>query len=121
MFVLQNTRVPTLSLRDAGVEPLAAEIGSAKFDLTAAVSESDTGLRVAVEYRSDLFDASTIERLLSHFDTLLEAGMREPHTEVDALPLLPTRERAQLLEEWAGPRGRDSGGGTLGVMPEVQR
>src|SRR5260221_10189627 len=69
MFVLQDTRVPTLSLRDARVEPLAAEIGSAKFDLTAAVSESDTGLRVALQYRRDLFDPSPTQPLLSHLDT----------------------------------------------------
>ena len=68
MFVLQN--LPTDRTRIAGIEttPFATGTQSAKFDLTLVASEVSEGLRTAVIYNTDLFDAATIERMLRHFE-----------------------------------------------------
>ncbi|WP_420895035.1 condensation domain-containing protein, partial [Sorangium cellulosum] len=47
---------PTLQRVDGGVQ------GTAKFDLSLAMVESEGGLRATIEYTTDLFDAATIER-----------------------------------------------------------
>lgn len=54
----------------------------------------------AFQYNTDLFKEETIERLSSHFTTLLEAIVKEPERRVSELPLLSAAEREQLLIEW---------------------
>lgn len=73
---------------------------SSSFDLTLVTRDTGKGLRVSVEYSLDLFEASTIERMISHFQTLLEGIIANPDQSIAALPLLPQAERHQLLEEW---------------------
>ncbi|MDX2093226.1 MAG: amino acid adenylation domain-containing protein, partial [Kofleriaceae bacterium] len=54
----------------------------------------------AIELNTQLFDPSTIERMLGHYQTLLEGIVAEPAQRIGELPLLPPAEREQLLVEW---------------------
>src|SRR5262249_6469206 len=47
-----------------------------------------------------LFGAATIERMLGHYQMLLEGMVAEPRRRVSALPLLTARERHQILSTW---------------------
>ena len=51
-------------------------------------------------YATDLFEASTITRLIGHFQTLLEGIVARPEARLSELPLLTETERRQLLVEW---------------------
>ena len=73
---------------------------TAKFDLTLELTEGGEGVEGVWQYSTDLFDAETIERLSGHFQTLLEAMVREPEQAVSELELLSAAEREQLLVEW---------------------
>src|SRR5439155_10464038 len=53
-----------------------------------------------VEYSTDLFDRSTIERMIGHFQVLLEGVVTDPDQSISTLPLLREAERHQLLVEW---------------------
>ncbi|HEX2570264.1 MAG TPA: amino acid adenylation domain-containing protein, partial [Polyangia bacterium] len=90
---------------------LEVDTGTAKFDLTLALTPSAEGLRGRLEYDVELFDASTIERLWGHFVTLLTAAVRAPERRVSALPLLTPAERGALV------RG---GGPAAGHGPTVE-
>ncbi|GAX38795.1 amino acid adenylation domain-containing protein [Nodularia sp. NIES-3585] len=59
-----------------------------------------TGLVGGWEYNTDLFDSSTIERMASHFVTMLEAIVANPQQRINQLPLLTASEQQQLLVEW---------------------
>ena len=59
-----------------------------------------TGLVGVWEYNTDLFDASTIERMTGHFVTLLEGIVANPEERISQLPLLTEVEQQQLLVEW---------------------
>ncbi|HET8841971.1 MAG TPA: amino acid adenylation domain-containing protein, partial [Ktedonobacteraceae bacterium] len=102
MFILQNLPQTAQELPGVQVRPLEGEeagIG-AKFDLCMMVTETPQGLRCSVQYNTDLFEASTIERLLEHWQTLLHAlpgGRSQP---ISGLPLLPEAERRLLVETW---------------------
>ncbi len=98
MFVLFNTDAASQASDVAGLSQLAT--GTSKFDLTLAVSETETGLRGLIEYRTDLFEADTIRRLCGHYGTLLDAITRDPDQIVSALPVLADAERQQLLVDW---------------------
>ncbi|MBU7585508.1 MAG: non-ribosomal peptide synthase/polyketide synthase [Nostoc sp. TH1S01] len=100
MFVLENEPTSQLELAGLNVSPLVLESATAKFDLTLGMENTATGLVGAWEYNTDLFDASTIERLTGHFVTLLEGIVANPQEKICQLPLLTTTEQQQLLVEW---------------------
>ena len=72
----------------------------ALFDLELHLWQRREGIRGTVVYSTDLFDASTIERLVGHFVTLLEGIVADPDRRISELPLLTERERRQLLVTW---------------------
>jgi amino acid adenylation domain-containing protein len=100
MFVLQNTPMGEIELPGVRLSELNASSTIAKFDLTLSISETPLGLDCEWEYNTDLFDQSTIERMASHFQTLLLAIVKNPHQTLSELPLLSEAERQQLLFDW---------------------
>ncbi|NJQ98394.1 MAG: amino acid adenylation domain-containing protein [Hydrococcus sp. CSU_1_8] len=78
--------------------------GTSKFDLTLVMRDTGKGLRVSIEYNTDLFDESTIARMLGHFQTLLEGIVANPDCSIAELPLLTAQEKHQLLEQWNDTR-----------------
>ena len=79
---------------DGGVEE------TAKFNLGLTLVETERGLLGTLEYASDLFEASTVERMASHLAMTLEAATRTPEQGVGELPLLTEGEQRQLLVTW---------------------
>jgi amino acid adenylation domain-containing protein len=69
---------------------------SSKFDVTLYVAERREGLRLNFVYNADLFDEDTIERMLSHFRTLLESVVDNPDGRLSSLSLLNVTERHRL-------------------------
>ena len=86
------------------LDPLDLDTGTAKFDLTLSAIETAEGLRVRVEYNTDLFAAPTIARLTTHYRTLLEGVVADPDRPISTLPLLTDAERHQMLIEWNDTR-----------------
>jgi amino acid adenylation domain-containing protein/thioester reductase-like protein len=100
MFVLQNTPMSQVELTGLTVSDLPIETSTAKFDLTLVMENSATGLKGWWEYNTDLFDSSTIERMMGHFVTLLEGIVANPSQQISQLPMLTATEQQQLLVEW---------------------
>jgi len=101
MFALHNAPQDTLTLPDLTLRSFGSDNTTAKFDLTLNVSESDDVIFAALEYSTDLFEASTIARMLQHFEILLEASARRPDSSINSLPLLTGAEQQQQLVEWS--------------------
>ncbi|WP_442941967.1 amino acid adenylation domain-containing protein [Nostoc sp.] len=108
MFVLQNAPTSELELTGLTVNQLLIKGTTSRFDLTlsmentptSATLSTSTGLVGWWEYNTDLFDASTIERMTGHFVTLLEGIIANPKERISQLPLLTEVEQQQLLVEW---------------------
>ncbi|HET7237813.1 MAG TPA: condensation domain-containing protein, partial [Terrimicrobiaceae bacterium] len=100
MFALQNTPDESIELPGLTIKPVNVESGTARFDLSLNVWESGPRLTGYLSYRTDLFDAATIKRMLAHFQTLLESIVNHPDKRVSALSLLLEHERKQLLHGW---------------------
>ena len=73
---------------------------TAKFDLTLSLGEQNGQLQGTLEYSTDLFQPATIERLIGHFQVLLEGIVADTGQRISALPLLTESERHQLLVDW---------------------
>jgi amino acid adenylation domain-containing protein len=100
MFALDDALVPSMDLLDLTVSSYSVESGTTKFDLTLSMENTASGLIGEWEYNSDLFDATTIERMAEHLQTLLEGIVANPEQRISELPLLTQTERQQLLFEW---------------------
>ncbi|GIV97572.1 MAG: hypothetical protein KatS3mg057_2229 [Herpetosiphonaceae bacterium] len=100
MFVLQNTPPSTPRFANLTTRPLEADAGVAKFDLTLEVRETSNGLAAVADYNADLFDKSTIIRMLGHFRTLLRAIVRNPDARVAQLELMDAAELQRVTREW---------------------
>ncbi|HKV09853.1 MAG TPA: amino acid adenylation domain-containing protein, partial [Thermoanaerobaculia bacterium] len=96
--------VPPVAVRMPGLEAslLEVETRTAKFDLTLSLHERDGELSGFLEYRTELFEAATADRLLGHLATLLAGAAADPDLRLSELPLLSEAERGQLLAWSAG-------------------
>jgi non-ribosomal peptide synthetase component F len=99
MFVLQNTPRPMVAPNGLQIESVEIDNPTAQFDLSLYLRERDGKLIGYFEYASELFDASTIERLAENFTTLLESIVAAPERSVAALELFGAGER-RLRTEW---------------------
>ncbi len=90
----------TLRLGELTSQALETDSGTTKADLTLIMEELGDRLTGTVMYATDLFEAGTIERLIGHFQTLLEGIIAQPQARLADLPLLSEAERRQLLVEW---------------------
>ncbi len=97
MFVLQNSPLSAVKLSGLSLNPVIADGGTTHFDLTLHIADTEQGLVETVAYNSDLFDAETITRMLAHFQTLLEAIVKDPDRHLADLSLLTDTQRQQVL------------------------
>ncbi|NQY63440.1 MAG: amino acid adenylation domain-containing protein, partial [Alteromonadaceae bacterium] len=100
MLVLQNNEKGTLELPDLTLSPVAQSGSIAKYDLTLNVAETSEGLQLGWNYKTDLFNAETIERLAKHFELLLTGLLKQPEDNVFSIDMLPAEEVHQQLIEW---------------------
>jgi amino acid adenylation domain-containing protein len=99
-FVLQNAPQPPLQLPGITLSNFRVETGTAIFDLNLSLWEGPAGLTGTMEYSTDLFEETTITRLLRHLTRLLENAVGNPDLRLDGLSLLDEEEREQVLRKW---------------------
>ncbi|HEX6288920.1 MAG TPA: condensation domain-containing protein, partial [Herpetosiphonaceae bacterium] len=78
LFVLQNAPLPPFELPGIEAEMLEADTQAAKFDLTLSMLETSGVLSGTLEYNRDLFDETTIVRLLANFEEVLSRASADP-------------------------------------------
>ncbi|MGH3788279.1 MAG: amino acid adenylation domain-containing protein, partial [Pseudonocardiaceae bacterium] len=72
----------------------------ATFDLTCEFRVVAGELRGALTYNTDLFNATTMQRMADHLLVLLNGVTADPDRQVGQLPVLSARERDLVLVEW---------------------
>ncbi|WP_323851969.1 non-ribosomal peptide synthetase [Xenorhabdus szentirmaii] len=97
MLAFNNTQSQTLTLPGLQLTPMEQKSRGAHFDLTLSLSETETGLMGDLEYAADLFDATTVERMVSYLTHVLTAMVADEKQPVATLPMLPAPERQRLL------------------------
>ncbi|UYV35720.1 amino acid adenylation domain-containing protein [Rhodobacteraceae bacterium D3-12] len=69
---------------------------SVNFDLFFNIVERRDGLRVDVDYNSDVFDAETVERWIGHFETVLVEIAQDATRPISQLPIQTAQQRDWL-------------------------
>jgi amino acid adenylation domain-containing protein len=100
MFSIQEPGTEELNLSGLRSEPLELENGTAKFDLTLSLQETNQHLVGSIEYNTALFSPDTIDRMVRHYQMLLEEMSANPDQRISDYPILTLVERKQLLYVW---------------------
>ena len=94
------------------IEEQAWESHTAQFDLVLDTCESESDIWAALVYATDLFDASTAERLVRHWQNLLDAILAMPDARLGELDMLDREarsHRAALEPQRLGLSGNAAG------------
>ena len=98
MFSMQSAARRAFELTGLQIQPFGGVVGAtAKFDISFFLLDGVDGFSGRVEYNTDLFDATTIDRMLRHYLRLVEAALADPETRTSQLQLLDEAERTQVL------------------------
>ena len=91
-----------LALGDVEVTPLPADTHTARMDLVFSLAErwseagAPAGIGGTVEFRTDVFDAASIEALIERFRRVVEALTADPTRPLSSIDLLDADEHAHL-------------------------
>src|SRR5262249_27057740 len=90
-----NTPKPKVELPGLVMQEIEFDSGLSKFDLTLEVI--DVGhLHCTLEYNSDIFEESTIRRMVGHFEKLVDSVIARPDEKLSRFSLLTASELQQL-------------------------
>jgi amino acid adenylation domain-containing protein/non-ribosomal peptide synthase protein (TIGR01720 family) len=96
--------VAGLTLGDLQLTPLQLDTRTARTDLAFSMGESWTeagepdGIRGAVEFRTDVFDAASIKTLIERFERVLVAMTADPTRRLSSVDVLDQAEQVRLDE-----------------------
>jgi amino acid adenylation domain-containing protein/non-ribosomal peptide synthase protein (TIGR01720 family) len=103
-FAWQDSDAAGLALGDLQVAPMPVDTQTARMDLTFTLAErwseagEPAGIGGAVEFRTDVFDAASIESLVERLQRLLAAMTADPTQQLSAVDVLDEAEHARLDE-----------------------
>jgi len=105
-FAFQNIATPdiqklTLSLPDLTLSPFETDKQRSPFDLGLLLSEQPEGISGCFEYKTDLFEPSTIVRMTEQLETLLQCVVTQPDIQLNQLveKLKESDYQQQLTQE----------------------
>ncbi|WP_188916286.1 AMP-binding protein, partial [Caulobacter rhizosphaerae] len=100
LIALHNVPEERLEAKGLDWRRAGGEHVTAKFDLTLDLFDNASGFWGFFEYATDLYEASTIERLLEGLTCLLEGALGDPDQALSALPVLGSEQARRLAVEW---------------------
>ncbi len=101
-FAWQDTDAAGLALGDLQVTPLPVDTRTARVDMTITLAErwspdgDPIGIGGLVEFRTDVFDAETIEALVGRLERVLVAMTADPERRLSSVDVLDEAEHARL-------------------------
>jgi amino acid adenylation domain-containing protein len=133
MFSFHDSAVPDLDFGGLTGAVTERANGSAKCDLNVIVvpraaqrlgrepRPEDDDLNLIWEHSTDLFDETTMSRMVTHYLNLLTDALARPGTGIGSLEVLSGAESRQL-ESWSrGPAGNGSGPAAGPIAGQVSR
>ncbi|MEO0373922.1 MAG: condensation domain-containing protein, partial [Cyanobacteria bacterium P01_A01_bin.17] len=85
LFVLQNAPMPAIELPDLKMIPTQPDSQTAKFDLALFIQETSEGLVINWNYSTDIFQATTVNRLAQQYADLLQKLVESPEAAIETI------------------------------------
>ncbi|MFF7638568.1 non-ribosomal peptide synthase/polyketide synthase, partial [Kitasatospora sp. NPDC008050] len=114
IVAFQNNARADLELPGLTVSEQEVDLGVVKADLELILAEQQkadgtpAGIHGLVQYRADLFEHRTVERLALWLRQLLDTVAATPQLPLSELDLLGDQERTRILVEWNAPAQLDA-------------
>ncbi|XXV18932.1 amino acid adenylation domain-containing protein [Sorangium sp. So ce1182] len=105
MFDYLSAQPGGLELPGLQLSSVERPAATARFDLSLTLEEGDAGITGSLVYATALFERATVERIVAHWTTLLEAMAAGDDRRVAELPVLSEAQRRQILVEWNDTAG----------------
>ncbi|MCY9190587.1 AMP-binding protein, partial [Bacillus mojavensis] len=99
MFILQNMDKQDIHLGDIKARPANVIHQISVFDMTLIAAESDGVIKCDMEFSTDVFMRTTIERWAAHFTEFLRAATSNPNTTLSQVNILSEKEKQKILIE----------------------
>ncbi len=99
-LAFQNAPGSDACLNDLTLKPLQTDFQTAKFDLMAFIWEAGDQLNLSFKYYRDIFERTTIQKLMKHFVRLLEVITEDPSQSISTLSVLDHEERDHILNDF---------------------
>jgi amino acid adenylation domain-containing protein len=84
-------------------EMIHVEKGTASLDVAFDLIDATDGILVRVEYSTELYRRETVERMVRHYQSLLQAFVRDPELRLSKAPMLEPAEWHQCVVDWNAP------------------
>jgi amino acid adenylation domain-containing protein len=102
MFVVQDAPWSPLEFADIQLSPVSLNAQTTRFELEVHVWETTAGLQFDFIYSTDHFAATTIQRMLDHYHTLLTAIAAKPLQHISQLPVMTADEHQCIVNSGNG-------------------
>jgi non-ribosomal peptide synthetase component F len=99
LFVMQNIPRAKREFGGLQLQHFEVPITTSKFDMAVFVAEQPEELIGYWIYSTELFDQSTIQRMVRHFGNLLQSAVLQPDARLSALAMLSAEEVEQQEAE----------------------
>jgi amino acid adenylation domain-containing protein len=100
LFNFRNMPAADLSFAGLCAKLESVDAQNLVSDLEIEIEQRGDDFRCVARYDAALFNASTVQRWIGHFQTLLDGVVALPGERVSRIPLLTASERHQLVVEW---------------------
>ncbi|MGX7824528.1 amino acid adenylation domain-containing protein [Actinokineospora sp. 24-640] len=97
---LENNPPARLELPGLTVREEPVDVRIAKFDLAFHFTETPEGIDAHLDYRTDLYDHATAERLCQWLGAILTAAAQRPDARLTDISVLTEEQTRQVLHDW---------------------
>jgi non-ribosomal peptide synthetase component F len=102
VFTLDDAEAPGLRLPGIDAERRYVHNGTVKYDIFLSLVPEGGGLRGLLEYSADLYDATSVERLVDRYRAVLTHAVTHPAVALCDLRVMSDRERDLVGKTWTG-------------------
>ncbi|MCM3291594.1 amino acid adenylation domain-containing protein [Paenibacillus sp. MER 180] len=99
MFIFQSSDNEHIHMQDLQIAPMQLDTQTSKFDITFTVQKAMDEHQIHIQYNTDIFKASTIERMIQHYELLLTQLFQAPEAPMAQFSMLTEAELLQL-KQW---------------------
>jgi amino acid adenylation domain-containing protein len=101
LFQVMFSQQPRNSESPKGWDWVIEEVsnGGSKMDLF-VIADCSHGIRASVTYNPDLFESSSIVRMVGHWQTLMASAVTNPDLTIRELSILSSAELGEVLSDW---------------------
>lgn len=100
MLAFEKSRDVSTQVGELRISSVPVQTNVSRVDLTLMFTETADGLSGSWEYSTDLFDGTSLKRLTTHYQVILQTMLTRPEVRLSEIEMLTPDERTHILGAW---------------------